>query len=154
MYWVFNAYFISIRLAANNLTPASNQLSTSKVSAFFSKFKDIFQTISHIPQIGIICEAISAVMTFYLAEEAKTVNEVLNRLIAKNYYIEKDLETALEEALVNLAHSTYVESELSESKQSQISTEMNPFHRAYSWFKGKKKDLLEKMTQLQSKTSQ
>jgi hypothetical protein len=68
MYWVFNAYFIAIRLAANHLISQPHNLHLNKVSSFFSKFKSVFQTLSHIPQLGTACEIITATISLYLSQ--------------------------------------------------------------------------------------
>lgn len=68
-YWIFNAYLISIRLIANDLVARTeNKLHLNKVSAFFVKFKNVFQTISHFPHLGIFCDSINALLSFYLNE--------------------------------------------------------------------------------------
>ena len=55
MYWIFNSYFIAIRLIANDLVPYNSNLNTNKISSFFAKFKGLFQTLSNIPHIGFVC---------------------------------------------------------------------------------------------------
>ena len=55
MYWVFNAYFIAVRLIANNLVPTTHTLHSNKLSSFFGKFRSVFSTLSHIPYIGTVC---------------------------------------------------------------------------------------------------
>lgn len=96
MYWLFNAYLIAIRLIANQLvTPANHHPHLNKVSSFFSKFKQIFQTLSHIPHIGTLCEIITATISLYLSLESTAIYRTLHSIITNNYYIEQDLHNAL-----------------------------------------------------------
>ena len=95
MYWIFNSYLIAIRLIANNLVPHPTHLHASKISSFFTKFKAIFQTLSNIPHIGMVCEAITTIISFYLSQESKYVYNILNKIITKHYLIEKDIHTGL-----------------------------------------------------------
>ena len=69
LYWIFNAYLISIRLVANHLTPQGKQLIHLKtISSFFARFKSVFGAASHIPCIGKVCEAVNSLLTLYLSQ--------------------------------------------------------------------------------------
>jgi len=85
-YWIFNSYLILIKLTSNNLmTLPEGGVHLNKVSSFFSKFKSIFSTLSHLPHMTIICDSINALLTFYLNLESNTIYKTLNIIITNHY---------------------------------------------------------------------
>lgn len=147
MYWVFNAYFISIRLIANKLvSQQANNIHVNKISVFFDKFKQVFESLSKLPHIGVVCEIITAIMSLYLSEQSNVIYNSLNKIITHNYFLEADLQKALQISLVSLAFSSnYIEEAIKQQKKCVIAKEMNSFNRANEWFQGKKNRLIERL---------
>jgi hypothetical protein len=87
---------VSIRLVANHLvSQGKNILHLKGISSFFARFKGVFETASHVPQIGAVCEAINSLLSLYLNQESAYVYAILNRAIIRSFSSEQELQQTL-----------------------------------------------------------